>query len=83
VLISSFCRTLKTIGRRKGEMKRYPLFLTMLILVLGVTTSALAFTFTTFDVPGSVSIAPSAINEPGQIVGFFADSREHGFVAVP
>lgn len=67
-------------------MKQYPLFfLTMLILVLGVTTSALAFTFTTIDYPGSIFTEALGINNPGRIVGYFKNSSfgVHGFLAVP
>jgi hypothetical protein len=59
-------------------MKRHALlFLTLLILVLGITTSALAFTFITFNAPSSVSTFPDAINNPGRIAGLFNDSSRN------
>jgi probable HAF family extracellular repeat protein len=64
-------------------MRRHTAFyLTILICMLGGTISALAFTFITFDPPGSVFTQASSINNQGQIVGFFSDSsgEGHGFL---
>jgi uncharacterized membrane protein len=60
------------------------------LLVLGFWASGqvgradpIDFTFTTFDIPGAISIEPAAINDAGQIVGSYmtsANSIFHGFL---
>jgi hypothetical protein len=44
--------------------------------------SALPYTFTTIDVPGSIATEPSGINDRGQITGvyFTSDGSTHGFL---
>src|SRR5437899_11165052 len=53
------------------------------LLIIGIPLVALAFTFTTIDVPGSRNTAPQGINARGDIVGFSTDNTTntgHGFL---
>jgi hypothetical protein len=70
-------------------MRRY---LLSAVLSLSVLLSPLvaaqdaSYTFTTIDVPfsGAIGAAPLGINDQGQIVGDYRDSRgQHGFLATP
>jgi uncharacterized membrane protein len=44
------------------------------------TAHAASYTFTTFDVPGSITTVADGINTAGQIVGRFRDAGLHGFL---
>jgi probable HAF family extracellular repeat protein len=46
------------------------------------TAHAASYTFTTLDVPGSITTVADGINTAGQIVGFFNDATggTHGFL---
>lgn len=78
-------------GRMRPNMVRMPL--------LGLTTGAVALvvisaasaqplpgrTFTTIDVPGATNTVPVAINDAGQIVGYFitTNRRNQAFMWAP
>ena len=67
---------------RAGWRRSVVLCLTASSLLLGLSWSAHAQAFTTFDVPGSVNTVPTSINKKGKIAGFCGDSNGvwHGFV---
>ena len=52
------------------------------LLLLCVATVSAQYTFVTVDYPGAVWTVPSAINNAGQIVGYYKDSSgiRHGFL---
>ena len=55
--------------------------LTVLGLFLRVAGQAEAgFTYTTLDVPGSVTTAALGINDTGRIVGYYEAGGTHGFL---
>jgi hypothetical protein len=49
------------------------------------TAHAASYTFTTIDVPGSITTVADGINTAGQIVGFYGDGsgRADSFLATP
>jgi len=55
--------------------------LVAVVVLVGIPLVALAYTFTTIDVPGAILTAPGGINARGDIVGFYNDSTNtaHGF----
>ena len=56
----------------------------MVSVFMITTTGACAQTIFTFDVPGSLSTKPAAINPKGQITGSYVDSiGQHGFIREP
>src|SRR2546426_4133413 len=63
-------------------MKNVRFILTFVIpLALVIPTIAMAFTFTTIDVPDATSTLPTGINSRGDIVGFYeAGGTFHGFL---
>ena len=53
----------------------------MCMLVLMVAPQAFALNYTEINFPGSTATNPTAINDSGQIAGWYADANsEHGFL---
>jgi hypothetical protein len=76
---------MKNINKGLRPIQGIRIIVFLLVLYAGFflfSPAAQAFTFTTFDVPGSVSTGAFGINPSGQIVRTFTDSSfvGHGFL---
>ena len=74
--------TLRTLSRFRGSLV---LCLALCSVELGLSRSAHAATFTTFDAPGATATFPQSINPAGEIAGYYVDASFvwHGFLRAP